>query len=51
MDSEEHRVHFTEGQEEQEHDNNIKVLPSGNGRAIVHCGLLKVRDRLYYVTK
>ncbi len=40
---ESHRgVHFDQEEETGFHDNKIKVVPSGAGKAIVHCGLLKV---------
>ena len=40
---ESHRgVHFDQEEETGFHDNKIKVVPSGAGKAVVHCGLLKV---------
>lgn len=33
----------TEEEDDKLHDNKIKVVPSVPGKAIVHCGLLKVK--------
>ena len=44
MDHQERGVHFGSEEEDGLHDNRIKVVPSANGRVVVHCGLLKVTE-------